>query len=128
MRYIEDEGRIVWSASDLKAAAECEYAWLRAIDAKLGRVPAVDDPEDLTLERAGRLGTQHELRVLAAYQQAHPGGVVVIPDTRSSDVEGLAAAVAATKGETLPKTIDSGFKWYDKTNIDDPEVAAVLYD
>ncbi len=41
MRYIEDEGRIVWSASDLKAAAECEFAWLRAIDARLGRVPAV---------------------------------------------------------------------------------------
>ncbi len=42
--------------------------------------------------------------------------------------ETVKAAIAATKGETLPKTIDSGFKWYDKTNIDDPEVAAVLYD
>ena len=50
MRYIPDEGRIVWSASDLKAAAECEFAWLRAIDAKLGRVPAVEDPADATLE------------------------------------------------------------------------------
>ncbi|AUH65802.1 ABC transporter substrate-binding protein [Paracoccus zhejiangensis] len=42
--------------------------------------------------------------------------------------ETVKAAIAATKGETLAKTIDSGFKWYDKTNIDDPEVAAVLYD
>ena len=67
MRYIAEEGRIVWSASDLKAAAECEFAWLRAIDARLGRVPAVEEPEDLTLERAGRLGIVHERRVLDAY-------------------------------------------------------------
>ncbi|WEK12613.1 MAG: TM0106 family RecB-like putative nuclease [Candidatus Microbacterium phytovorans] len=96
MRYIEDEGRIVWSASDLKAAAECEYAWLRAIDAKLGRVPAVDEPEDATLERAGRLGTQHELRVLADYREARPGAVVEIPAARSSDAAALADAVART--------------------------------
>jgi ribose transport system substrate-binding protein len=37
------------------------------------------------------------------------------------------AAVKASKGETLPKTIDTGFYWYDKTNIDDPEIQAVLY-
>lgn len=37
------------------------------------------------------------------------------------------AAVKATKGETLPKFIDTGFHWFDKTNIDDPAIAAVLY-
>lgn len=37
------------------------------------------------------------------------------------------AAVKAYKGETLPKIIDTGFMWYDKTNIDDPEIQAVLY-
>ena len=31
------------------------------------------------------------------------------------------AAVKALKGEKLPKVIDTGFYWYDKTNIDDPE-------
>ncbi len=65
MRYIPEDGRIVWSASDLKAAAECEFAWLRAIDARLDRVPPVEEPVDLTLERAGRLGIAHEKRVLA---------------------------------------------------------------
>ncbi len=34
----------------------------------------------------------------------------------------------ALKGETLPKVIDTGFYWYDKSNISDPKVAAVLYD
>lgn len=96
MRYIEDEGRIVWSASDLKAAAECEFAWLRAIDARLGRVAAVDEPEDLTLERAGRLGTAHERRVLADYIAQYGGGVIEIPETRSSDAAALADAVAQT--------------------------------
>jgi ribose transport system substrate-binding protein len=37
-------------------------------------------------------------------------------------------AVKALKGETLPKVVDTGFYYYDKTNIDDPKVAAVLYD
>lgn len=96
MRYIEDEGRIVWSASDLKAAAECEFAWLRAIDARLGRIAAVEEPEDLTLERAGRLGTVHEQRVLADYVARFGDGVVLIPETRSSDAAALAEAVALT--------------------------------
>jgi ribose transport system substrate-binding protein len=38
------------------------------------------------------------------------------------------AAVKALKGEKLPKHIDTGFYWYDKTNINDPKIAAVLYD
>ncbi|MFC5529334.1 ABC transporter substrate-binding protein [Cohnella yongneupensis] len=38
------------------------------------------------------------------------------------------AAVQAKKGETVPKSIDTGFHWYDKTNIDNPDIAALLYD
>jgi ribose transport system substrate-binding protein len=37
------------------------------------------------------------------------------------------AAVKAIAGEQLPKTIDTGFYWYDKTNINNPEIQAVLY-
>jgi ribose transport system substrate-binding protein len=37
------------------------------------------------------------------------------------------AAVNALKGQTLAKNIDTGFKYYDKTNIDNPDVAALLY-
>ena len=36
-------------------------------------------------------------------------------------------AVKAMKGESLPKMIDTGFHWYDKTNINDPTIAALLY-
>ena len=38
------------------------------------------------------------------------------------------AAMAAIDGEELPEKIDTGFFWYDKSNIDDPEIAAVLYE
>jgi ribose transport system substrate-binding protein len=38
------------------------------------------------------------------------------------------AAVKAYNGESLPKTIDTGFYWYDATNIDDAEIQAVLYE
>jgi len=38
------------------------------------------------------------------------------------------ALLKATKGEKLEKTLDTGFYWYDKSNITDPKVAAVLYD
>lgn len=38
------------------------------------------------------------------------------------------AAVMAINGETVPKSIDTGFYYYDKTNIDDPKIAAVLYE
>ena len=36
-------------------------------------------------------------------------------------------AVKAINGEAVEKNIDTGFFWYDKTNITDPEIAAVLY-
>jgi ribose transport system substrate-binding protein len=38
------------------------------------------------------------------------------------------AAVKALKGEKLPKIIDTGFFYYDKANMSDPKIAAVLYD
>jgi len=37
------------------------------------------------------------------------------------------AAVKAVKGETLPKTIDTGFHWYDKTNVDSDQIKPLLY-
>jgi ribose transport system substrate-binding protein len=37
------------------------------------------------------------------------------------------AAVMAINGEELPETIDTGYYWYDKANINDPKIQAVLY-
>ena len=41
--------------------------------------------------------------------------------------ETVKAAIAAIKGDKLPKSIDTGFYWYDKSNIGDAKIAAVLY-
>ena len=50
------------------------------------------------------------------------------PVSSPRDAAHKKAAVAAAKGEEVPASIDTGFYYYDKTNIDDPEIAAVLYD
>ena len=42
--------------------------------------------------------------------------------------ETVKAAVAAMNGETLPAIIDTGFYYYDPSNIDNAEIQAVLYD
>ncbi|HCA86696.1 MAG TPA: BMP family ABC transporter substrate-binding protein [Streptomyces sp.] len=39
----------------------------------------------------------------------------------------VAAAVKAINGEKLPKVIDTGYYWYDRTNINDPRIQSVLY-
>jgi len=41
--------------------------------------------------------------------------------------ETVKAAVDVINGRTVPATIDTGYYWYDDTNIDDPTIAAVLY-
>lgn len=38
------------------------------------------------------------------------------------------AAVKAIKGEKVEKNIDTGFHWFDKTNIDAPDIKALLYE
>jgi ribose transport system substrate-binding protein len=41
--------------------------------------------------------------------------------------ETVKAAVSIIKGQSVPKTIDTGYYWYDKTNITDSKISAVLY-
>ena len=56
---------LVFSASDLVAASECEYRTLRVLDEKLGRSPKADFPARRDAGRAGKLGDLHEHKVLA---------------------------------------------------------------
>lgn len=39
----------------------------------------------------------------------------------------VSAAMDAIAGKSMEKVIDTGFMWFDKTNINDPEIQAVLY-
>ncbi|MCU1516839.1 MAG: nuclease [Pseudarthrobacter sp.] len=56
---------LVFSASDLVAASECEYRTLRVLDEKLGRSAKAEFPDDEMQRRAGALGDKHEAKVLA---------------------------------------------------------------
>lgn len=72
-------GKLVFSASDLAVASECQWAQVRRIDKSLGHdidVPKDDDP---MLVRAGELGGIHELKQLEAYRAKFPGAVVEVP-------------------------------------------------
>ncbi|MRH41069.1 substrate-binding domain-containing protein [Aquibacillus halophilus] len=42
--------------------------------------------------------------------------------------ETVKAAVDAINGKEVPASIDTGFMWYDNTNIDDEDIQAVLYE
>ncbi|MFZ8521081.1 hypothetical protein ACO1NF_14175, partial [Staphylococcus aureus] len=75
-------------------------------DAKIGRIEAVPDPEDATLERAAALGTAHELRVLDDYRRRFGAGVREIPAARSSDAAALAEAVRLTDAALADPTAE----------------------
>ncbi|MFF2317611.1 TM0106 family RecB-like putative nuclease [Arthrobacter sp. NPDC058097] len=62
---------LVFSASDLVAASECEYRTLRILDEKLGRFPKADFAADEMQARAGKLGDVHEHEVLASLIDRH---------------------------------------------------------
>ena len=89
------DGSVVTSASDLSAASVCEFAFLRRIDARLGRIDSVPDPVDAMLARTSRLGDEHEHRVLERYRQSHC--VVEISRPDRLDRAGLEAAADDTR-------------------------------
>lgn len=96
--------RLVTSASDLTAASACEFAWLRRVDAKLGRAASVPPEDDPMLARAAQLGDAHEERVLAGYIEefgrwsppAASAGVAEIARADARDETALLAAQART--------------------------------
>ncbi|MEN0129593.1 MAG: TM0106 family RecB-like putative nuclease [Brevundimonas sp.] len=65
--FLLDDGALVLSPSDLAHAAACEFAVVRALDARLGRGALVRLAADAMLERVARLGEAHEAQVLASY-------------------------------------------------------------
>lgn len=71
-------GKLVFSASDLAVASECQWAQVRRIDKSLGHDIEVPKDNDPMLVRAGELGGVHELKQLEAYRAQFPGAVVEI--------------------------------------------------
>lgn len=86
---------VIYSASDLAAAARCEFALLRDFDAKLGRGPAVDIEDEL-FARTITLGDEHERRELERLRHDFGDDVTVIGRPAYSPA-GLTAAAEATR-------------------------------
>src|SRR3954467_6626247 len=89
--FVADD-RVIYSASDLAAAARCEYALLRSFDAQLGWGPAVS-VEDELLARAAKLGGEHEQRHLDALREDDNVAIIGRP---KYTVAGLTAAADQT--------------------------------
>ena len=88
--------RVVWSPSDLRAALGCEYAFLRHVDAVLGRVPRPEPRRDPVQDLLARLGDRHEAELLTAYRDR--GGLLELPRPQPPlSVESLREAAAATR-------------------------------
>ncbi|KJC64925.1 TM0106 family RecB-like putative nuclease [Agreia bicolorata] len=85
------DGTVVYSASDLTAAASCEWALMRKLDAKLGRIDEVVEAEDDMLQRTATLGDLHELATLEHLRET--GGVVEI---ERPAIDQVAVAAAET--------------------------------
>ena len=75
--FVADD-RVIYSASDLAAAARCEYALLRSFDAQLGWGPKAEAEADELLRRTIELGDAHEQRVLEKFIAQYGDGVVRI--------------------------------------------------
>ncbi|HTI77441.1 MAG TPA: TM0106 family RecB-like putative nuclease, partial [Mycobacterium sp.] len=89
--FVADD-RVIYSASDLAAAARCEYALLRSFDARLGWGPPVA-VEDELLARTAQLGGEHEQRHL---DELRADDTVTIIGRPKYTVEGLTAAADQT--------------------------------
>ncbi|WP_407726404.1 TM0106 family RecB-like putative nuclease [Rhodococcoides fascians] len=87
--------QVVYSASDLAAAASCEFGLLRRLDAVTGLIPRQSVAADPMLDRTSTLGFEHERRQLEAFEQRFPGGVLTM-DRPGRTAQELADAAWAT--------------------------------
>lgn len=95
---------LVLSPSDLRLAAECEFATVRRLDVLLGRTQALPDEAVPMLERIAALGIEHEQAQLRRLRSAHPGeGAIVqfgMPDyTPTALTEAMETTLAALRSD-----------------------------
>ncbi|MEV8212220.1 TM0106 family RecB-like putative nuclease [Leifsonia sp. NPDC077715] len=90
------DGVIVTSASDLTEASKCEFAFLRTVDVKLGRLEKTEEIEDPMYVRSSRMGDEQEHRILQRYRERYGAGVVEIERPPQLTADSLAEAVRLT--------------------------------
>jgi predicted RecB family nuclease len=80
--FLLDRQQLIWTASDLTQAAECEYKLLRIVDWRLKRIDALTGEEDPLMNKVAELGDRHEAHLLAAYEK--DGAVIRLPRSKYS--------------------------------------------
>jgi predicted RecB family nuclease len=130
--FLLNDGTVVYSASDLTAAASCEWAVMRKLDARLGRIDTPPATTDDMLERAARLGDLHEERFLQSLKtDMH---VVEIPrperSTDPSTVVQLTTAAFQARASAVYQAafFDGRFLGYADFIIQNPSGYYEVYD
>ena len=115
---------LVTSASDLKLASECEFAFLRVLDFRLGWSTDPLPVADSMLKRAGALGTRHERRMLARLLEEHGDALVNLgePDRQVEATRAAAERTRLALASGAPVVYQGVF--FDET---DPELPFVGY-
>ena len=102
--FVLDPATVVYSASDLSAAATCEWALMRRLDAKLGRIAASAELADAMLERTAELGDVHERRLLERLRASQ-----TVVEIERPTISQIATAVAQSEA-ALRAGADSVFQ------------------
>jgi ribose transport system substrate-binding protein len=126
---------VVYDESDLQKAADLTKAMI-ASTPDLTAIFAANEVSALGVLRGVKESGKTGLTLVGfdsgkAQKDAVRGGVIAGSITQNPVGMGaqiVKSALAILKGESQPPVIDTGFKWYDKTNIDDPSIAPLLYD
>jgi ribose transport system substrate-binding protein len=124
-----------YSGGDAQAAADLAAAMIKA-DADLrGLFCGDEDSAAGILKVVQELGLAGRLVVVGfdsgqAQVDAIRSGLMagaVTQDPIRLGYKTVEAAVDVLNGRRVPRRIDTGFHWYDRTNIDDPAIAVLLH-
>ena len=97
-----DDGTIIFSASDLAVAAKCEWAVMRRLDHKLGRLEtAPPKDESAMLDRTAILGNTHELAILAELTAEHGAAVEIDRPVYATTADTWRASMTTITQQTL---------------------------
>jgi len=96
-----DRGNVFYSASDLSAAARCEWALMRRLDAGLGRIEARPTSDDTMLTRTAELGDLHEQRMLERLRESRTVVEIERSPRRDSEQPGADQPVSDQQDSVL---------------------------
>lgn len=96
-----DDGTIIFSASDMSVAAKCEWAVMRRLDHKLGRLDsAPPKDESAMLDRTAVLGNAHEEQILEDLEVQFGPAVKIERPTAKGNADDWRTAMSTVTSQT----------------------------